>query len=98
MTDSVDEFIGRGRVVKGDIAVADVDYEVRVYRQFIDSRHVANQAVIPGLPHLECTLPGLPKTVSFQDRLTLVMSDGRKLDFYISGSGGSVQPTGPIYS
>ena len=47
MADSFDEFIGIGRVLNGDTVVADVRYEVRVYRQFIDTGH-AQSLGFPG--------------------------------------------------
>lgn len=88
---------GNGRVLNGDTFVADVEYEVRIYGQYIKSSHLSGHGVIPAMPRLECDIFGLPRVLSSQVRFTLVMNDGRKLNFYATGHD-SVKVTGGIYN
>jgi hypothetical protein len=89
------KLVGKGRVFDRDTFIADVKYEVRIYQRRVDATHALGAAEIPGLPHLECDLSGLPRMLSFQTRFTLVLNDGRKLNFHVDGD--SVRPTGGIY-
>jgi hypothetical protein len=94
MSDSIGRFVGDGHVLNGDAVVAAVHYEVRVRRNFIEDSH----GLVPsGLLGVECILSELPDSVRGCDRLTLVMDDGRKLNFYALGDG-TVKATGGIYS
>jgi hypothetical protein len=89
-------FIGNGRVLNGEALVAKVRYEARVYLQYIEASNLTGGGPIPGLPRLDCKLSGPPEAVSLHDRLTLVMNDGSKLNFYAL-SDGTVKPTGGIF-
>jgi hypothetical protein len=97
MADSFDKLVGNGRVLNGETFVAEVRYEVRIYQRYIDSSHLVGHGTLPGTQRLECNLFGLPKELAVRDRLTLVMNDGRKVDFYV-WAGDGVRITGGIYA
>jgi hypothetical protein len=95
---SMAEFIGDGQVLNGQKVIAPVRYVVRVDQPFVDATHTAARGSVPGLPRVECVLTGLPNTPATREQLTLVMADGRRLNFFVVDGSGRVQPTGPIYT
>jgi hypothetical protein len=89
---AIDKLVGNGRILNGEALVADVRYEVRVEQQSEEDR-------LSGLSQRppECDLFGLTKPLATHTLFTLVMNDGRKLDFYSYGPD-DIRPTGPIRS
>ena len=93
MAKSFGEFVGDGRVLNGQKLIGRVRYAVVVCQTHIEAPSVS------GLPQVACVLTGLPNNIGkSQEQLTLVMDDGRRLNFYVVDSSGRVQPTGPIYT
>jgi hypothetical protein len=86
------KLVGNGRVLKGDAFVADVRYEVRVEQQTDAERLIGLLQHPP-----KCRLLGLTEPLATHTLFTLVMSDGRKLDFYSYGLD-DIRPTRAIYS
>jgi hypothetical protein len=97
MADTFGDFVGDGQVLNGQTLIAHVGYAVRFYPTFIEARSTSGGSV-PGLPRVECVLIGLHSIGPSQEQLTLVMDDGRRLNFYVVDGSGRVQPTGPIYT
>jgi hypothetical protein len=87
---------GKGYVLNGNARVGDVEYEVRVYRQWMEDRSLTSGGDIPRRRRFECVLDGLPNMPLTQDRFTLVMDDARKLNFYFTADK-TIVPTGKIY-
>jgi len=84
--------VGEGHILNRNVIVARVHYEVDVSQTYIEDRH----GLVPGLLHIECVLTELPDSVRGNSPFTLVMEDGRKLNFYAVGDG-DIRPTGGIY-
>jgi hypothetical protein len=97
MAELIEKLVGDGRVLNGETVVAQVRYEVRSYQRYTDSSHLVGPGLIPVSRRLECDLFGLPKELAVGERLTLVLNDGRKVDFYV-WAGDSIRITGGIYS
>ena len=98
MSDLLERLVGEGRVLKGDEFIATAQYEVRVYQTYVETRTLdKGRARIPSLSRAECRIihPSPPIPVS-RDRLTLIMNDGRKIDFFMAGHS-TAMPTGGIY-
>ena len=99
MAKSFGEFVGDGRVLNGLKLIARVRYAGVVCQTYIQAPGVSGDVSVPGLPQVACVLTGLPNNIGKnQEQLTLVMDDGRSLNFYVVDSSGRVQPTGPLYA
>ncbi|MGD1154531.1 MAG: hypothetical protein ABSA41_01755 [Terriglobia bacterium] len=88
---------GKGRLFQNGKLLGAVQYEVRVYPVYVDTSTLEGPSRIPGVPRVECRLDPSPGVSMSHQRLTLVMDDGRKLDFFVIGEN-VVKPTGEIYS
>jgi hypothetical protein len=93
----LDNFEGDGVVLNGDTLVARAHYVVRERRRLVDVSHAGGSGVIPpGLRKLECDLSKVSAPLPPGITLTLVMSDGRRIN--VCDIGGSIiQPMGGIY-
>ncbi len=98
MADLLECLRGKGRVFDGEKPLAIVQYEVLTYQEYIDTSSLdKGHSKIPGLKRMECRLRPFPPINMIRTRLTLVMDDGRKIDFLVKGDN-AVKPTGGIYS
>jgi hypothetical protein len=97
MTDDlIDRLKGNGRVFKGEDLIAKVKYEVFVYQQYAEFVTLKGPCKVPRARRFECYLypaMAMPKT---PEQLTLLMNDGKKLDFLPAGRGAFLV-TGDIY-
>jgi hypothetical protein len=87
---------GRGQVFNGETFLVHVEYKIHVHHTYLDASHLGGSGTIPGLDRNELTLTGLPAGIPLQDRLTLVLTNGKKLNFLQMGDG-RVTATGAIY-
>jgi hypothetical protein len=97
MDDLREQLSGQGKLFNAGEFLGAVQYKVRVYRERVPTTTHGGPSQIPGVRHAECHLEPSPGVGMLRKRLTLVMSDGRKLDLVILGEN-AVQPTGPIYT
>ena len=97
MDSLIETLRGNGEVFDGNTRLSKVQYEVRVYQHYVESVTVTGHALVPSGKHNDlflskCSAPLMPSTA----RLTLVMNDSRKLNFYVTGDG-VCKATGAIF-
>jgi hypothetical protein len=98
MTDLPECLSGKGSVFDREKFLAVVQYEVLIFQEYIDTTSLdKGPSRIPGLKRIECRLDPSPAINIIGNRLTLVMDDGRKLDFLVTGEN-DFRTTGGIYS
>jgi len=89
----IDAFSGSGTLYKDDERVSDVEYNLRVFQEFIDGS--------PGLKYvvgnISCDSTILFRLVASGDLHTLHFEGKKRLKLFISNSDGTVSPSGPIY-
>lgn len=88
---------GEGYILRGDVRMAQVSYDVRVFQKYDDASHLTGGGAVPTLKTIDCILNTLPNSVKIGDSLTLVMADGRKLNLFVNGPG-TVRATGAMYT
>jgi len=92
--DLIETLAGKGQVFRGDKRISEVLYDINVYQERIDTSSHDGPSSIPGLK--TATL-GLNHHVGdVGEKLTLVLEDGRKMDFFVMNHNNNYQPTGPI--
>lgn len=101
MAELLEHLTGKGTVFNRQVEIAKVQYDVRTYQEYIDTTSTAGPSRIPGLRFSELTLVSSNPIEMTRDRLTLIMADGRKLDFIfhvVNWCEATGKGTGPIYS
>ena len=89
----VEKLSGDGQVFDGVKKIADVAYEINVYQERINTSTHGDDSSIPGMKR---AVLALNKPVGVMGgKLTLLLKDGRKMDFHVMGYN-NYAPTGPI--
>ena len=91
--DFVEKLSGKGKVFEGTKFIADVDYDISVYQDRIDTSSHDGPSSVPGLKRVVLALNRHVGEIG--GKLTLVLEDGKKMDFFVSGNR-LFTPTGPI--
>ena len=91
--DFVENLSGSGQVFDGDKKVADVAYDINVYQDRVNTSSHDGNSSIPGLKTVVLHLDEPVGPVG--RKLTLVLNDGRKLDFLVRAYNNFAL-TGPI--
>jgi hypothetical protein len=97
MSSLIERLKGEGRVLSGQRFVADVRYDIRVYQDYEEVQLL--EGPITRTPTSRSVQLNISPAIGagFGERLTLHMSDGRKLDFFLASSGGDCMATGGFY-
>ena len=100
--DLIDRRSGRGTVLLGEEVKAEATYDLSVYQDRIDTSSLQGQSSIPGSKIINGRIKVDPMsgfTPSFegQNRFTLLLSDGDKIDFFFRDLAGTIMTTGGFY-
>src|SRR5580700_365143 len=88
---------GEGKVSAGQEFIANVRYDIRVYQNYDESQLLLGQQTrTPISRSIELDIQDTIG-VSLAERLTLHISDGRKLDFFLTSSAGNCRTTAGFY-
>jgi len=88
---------GNGAVLRGQQIVSDVHYEVRVYEKYDEALLLAGSKVRTAIAQSVRIFINGTAGMNLGERLTLQLSDGRKVDFYLTSPDGDCVGTGPFY-
>ena len=95
MSNLIERAHGQGRVFSGERFIANVHYDVRVYQIYDETLLLSGQRTkTPTVQEIELDISERIEA-GFNERLTLHMADGRKLDFW--ALGGEYKTTGDPY-
>jgi len=95
MSNLIETVRGEGTVFSGERLIAEVQYEVRVYQTYNETRLLSGQELrTPSFQEIELDL-SKPVEADFNELLTLHLADGRKLNFW--AFGGEYKATGGLY-
>jgi hypothetical protein len=92
MSNLIERAQGQGRVFSGERFIAEVQYDVRVYQNYDETLLLSGQRTrTPTVQDIKLDITERIEA-AFNERLTLHMADGRKLDFW--ALGGEYKATG----
>ncbi len=95
MSNLIETVQGQGKVFSGERFISDVHYEVRVYQLYDETPLLSGEkARTPTVRDIKLHITGHVEA-GFNERLTLHMADGRKIDFW--GLGREYKATGGPY-
>jgi hypothetical protein len=99
MSTLIEKLSGEGSISEKDEFIANVQYEVRIYRK-VGMEHLLEGDVVRGQVDDDVVIRINPITsisALVGKRLTLHMNDGRKLDFWVASSKGDCTAFGGPY-
>lgn len=97
MSSLIERLKGEGKVFAGQKFLADVRYDIRVYQDYEEVQLLEGPKTrTPTLRSVRLNInPAIGAGLG--ERLTLHMSGGRKLDFFLASSGSDCMATGGLY-
>jgi hypothetical protein len=97
MSSLLERLRGEGKVFAGEKFLADVRYDVRVYQDYEEVQLL--EGPITRTPTSRSVQLNISPAIGagLGERLTLHMSDGRKLDFFLTSPDGTCTGTGAFY-
>jgi hypothetical protein len=95
MSNLIERVQGQGKVFSGERLIAEVQYDVRVYQTYNETRLLSGQELRTPRPQETELDLSKPVEADFNELLTLHLVDGRKLNFW--ALGGEYKPTGGLY-
>lgn len=97
MSNAIERLTGNGKVMMGTTSVGDARYDIRIYQEYEEVQLLEGPKTrTPTMRSVQLTLSPAP-VAGFGERLTLLLSDGRKLDFFLTSSAGECTATGGLY-
>jgi hypothetical protein len=91
--EKIREFTGVGSVYSSDKLLGTGEYHIDVYQDFVEGRSMEGSYRVPGMKSIIGSMRG-PFPIG--TILKLVTAQGYTLDFFITGSDGTIAASGPF--
>ena len=88
----LEQLSGDGTLYEGDKEVGPVSYDLTVYQKMIGVRTMTSDGEVPGLKRIEGRIDGADCFDLMQRgaKVTLELEDGRRWNFYVTDTNGSL--------
>ncbi len=97
---TVEHLVGVGQVFEQSKEVTSVNYNIKVLKKMIKIRTMTEASIIEGMEQIQGFVKPINNTLALRgENFTLVIEDGRQLDFFMSDLGtGAITARSKIYS